>query len=47
MIPLMGNVQNRTIHRQRVGSWLSGTGKGVGVTGHGGGAFFGDGMFWI
>ena len=32
---------------QRVDSWLSGTGKGVGVTGHGGGAFFGDGMFWI
>ena len=24
MIPLTGNVQNRLIHRHRVGEWLSG-----------------------
>ena len=31
MIPLMGNVQNRQIHRHRVGSWLLGEGRGTGV----------------
>ena len=28
-IPLMGHVQNRQIHRQTVGSWLSGAGEGM------------------
>ena len=31
VIPLMGNVQNKQIHRQRVNSWLSRAGKAVGV----------------
>ena len=30
VIPLMGNIQNRQIHRQTVGSRLSGAGEGVG-----------------
>ena len=41
MIPLMGNIQNRLIHRHRVGSWLSGAGEGEeGVTADGDRASF-------
>ena len=36
VIPLIGNVQNRQIHRHKVGSWLPGAGGGGwGVTAHG------------
>ena len=48
VILLMGDVQNRQIHRDR--DWISGCqglGEGEGVTANGDGAsFWGDGMFW-